>query len=66
MTGPTLQISTTLSLLGSLYPYWESQLLMEYSKDLFTCKVLDGKVMNGGYKVVDGVIYFYDQICLTK
>ena len=39
---------------------------MEYSKHLFTCKVLDGQAMDGKYKVVDGIIYFHDQICLTK
>ena len=66
MTGAAFQISTTLSLLGSLDPYWDSQLLMEYSKDLFTCKVLDGKVMDGRYKVVEGVIYSHDQIYLAR
>lgn len=55
-----------LSLLGSLDPYWESQILMEYSKDLFTCKVIHGKVMDRRYKVVDGVIYSYAQIYLTR
>ena len=39
---------------------------MEYSKDLFTCKVVDGKVMDMRYKVVDGVIYSHDQIYLTR
>lgn len=57
MTNASFHISTTLSMLGSLDPYWESQLLMEYSKDLFTCKVLDGQEMDGKYKVVNGVIY---------
>ena len=66
MIDTSFQISTTLSLLGSLDPYWKSQLLVEYSKDLFTCKVLDGKVIDGKYRVVDGVIYFHDQIYLTR
>ena len=39
---------------------------MEYSKDLFTCKVLNGQVMDGRYKVVDGVIYSHDQIYLAR
>ena len=64
--GASFQISTMLSLLGSIDPYWESQLLLEYSKNLFTCKVLDGKMMYGRYRVVDEVIYFHDQIYLTK
>ena len=60
MIGAAFKISIALSLLGSLDPYWESQLLMEYSKDLFTCEVLDGKVMYGRYKVVYGIIYVHD------
>ena len=39
---------------------------MGYSKDLFTCKVLDGKMIDRRNKVVNGVIYFYDQIYLSK
>ena len=66
VTGASFQISTTLTLLGSLDPYWESQLLVEYSKNLFTCKVLDGHVIGGRYRVVDGVIYFHDHIYLTR
>ena len=66
MTKASFHISTTLSMLGCLDPYWESQLLMEYYKDLFTCKVLDGQAMDGKYKVVDGIIYVHDQIYLPK
>ena len=60
MTGASFQIPTTLSLLESLDPYWESKLLVEYSKDLFTCKVLDGQAIAGNYKLVDGIIYVHD------
>ena len=66
MTDASFQTAPTLSMLGSLDPYWESQLLMEYSKDLFTCKVLDGKAMDRKYKVVNGIIYVHGQIYLTK
>ena len=66
MKYTSFQISTTLSLLGSLDPYWQSQLLLEYSKNLFTCKVLDGKMEGRRYKVVDRVIHFHDQIYLDK
>ena len=34
VTAASFHNSTTLSLLGSLDPYWESQLLVEYSKNL--------------------------------
>ena len=40
--------------------------MVEYSKNLFTCKVLDGKLIDGRYRVVDGVIYFHDHIYLTR
>ena len=66
MTGAAFQTSTAISFLGSLDPYWDSQLMVEYSKDLFTCGVLDGKVMDGRFKVVDGVIYFYNLIYLVR
>ena len=66
MIGAAFHISIALSLLGNLDPYWESQILMEYSKDLFTCKVLDGQLMDGRYKVVDGFIYSHDHIYLTR
>ena len=56
VTNASFQISTTLSLLGNLDPYWESQILVEYSKNLFTCKVLDGQVIDGRHRVVDEVI----------
>ena len=66
MTNTSFHISTVLSLLGSLDPYWESQILVEYSKNLFTCKVLEGQVMDKRYRVVDGIIYFHNQIYLTR
>ena len=66
MIGVEFQTSTALSFMGILDPYWDSQLLMEYNKDPFTCEVLDGKVMDGRYKVVGGVIYFHDQVYLVK
>ena len=40
--------------------------MMEYSKDLFTCGVIDGEVKDERFKVVDGVIYFYNLILLNK
>ena len=40
--------------------------MMEYSKDLFTCGVLDGEVVDERFKVVDGVIYFYNLILLVS
>ena len=43
-----------------------SQLLVDYSKNHFTCEVLDGQVTDERYRVMDGVIYYHDQIFLTR
>ena len=40
--------------------------MMEYSKDLFTWGVLEGEVKDERFKVVDGVIYFYNIILLVS
>ena len=39
--------------------------MVQDSTNLFTCKVLDGKLIDGRYKLIDGFIYFHDQIYLT-
>ena len=57
--------STVLSLL-SIDPYWRSQLLVEYSKDIFACRVLDDQLSDGRYAVMDGVIYFQSRVFLTR
>ena len=58
--------SDLLSFLEILDPYWDSELMMEYSKDLFTWRVLDGEVKDERFKVVHGVIYFYNIILLVS
>ena len=39
---------------------------MEYSKDRFSCEVLDGQVADDRYRVVDEIIYYRDRIFLTE
>ena len=34
------------------------QLLVNYSKDIFTCMILDDQLLEEGYSVKDGVIYY--------
>ena len=41
MVATSVGTLSVLSLLGTLDPYWKSQLLVEYSKDLHTCMILD-------------------------
>lgn len=42
MTSPSMDVSTTLSLLSSVDLYWKYQLLVQYSKYLHTVIILDG------------------------
>ena len=38
---------------------------MEYSKNRFTCEVLDGQVQDNRYRVMEDVIYYKDRIYLV-
>ena len=40
--------------------------MVEYSKDLFICRILDEKFPDGGYTVRDGVIFYQDRIFVAK
>ena len=57
--------SPTLSL-RRIDPYWRSQLLVEYSKDLGACMILDDPEGDDRYMVDDEVIYSYGRVFLTK
>ena len=61
MTGVLHEISSALSL-WRIDPYWNSQLLVEYSKDIFTCMILDGQLHEEGYSIRDGVIFYHGRI----
>ena len=39
---------------------WKSDLLVEYSKNKFACEILDGRVEENRYKVMDDVIFYKD------
>ena len=56
---------SALSLLSTLDPYSKSQLLVEYSKELHTCMILDDRLHEGSYSILDGVIYNHDRILLS-
>ena len=62
----SMDVSATLSLLGSVDLYWKSQLLVEYSKDLHTCMILDGMQQEEGYLVQGGVIYYHGKVFLAR
>ena len=52
--------------LGRIDPYWRSQLLGEYSKDLGSCMTLDDPNGDDRYMVDDMVIHSYDIYFLTR
>ena len=66
MTDILFDTSSVLSFLGSLDPYWKSQLLVDYSKDIHTCMILDDQLHEGGYLVQGGVIYHHGRIFLSR
>ena len=47
-------------------PFWRSQLLVEYSKDLGACIILYDLYGDDRYMVDDVVIYYYGRILLTR
>ena len=44
---------------------WRSHLLVEYSKNKFTYELLDGKIEDDKYKVIDDIIYYKNRIYLV-
>ena len=62
MTDTLVGASSVLSLLSSVDMYWKSQLLVDYSKDLHTCMILDGQLHEEGYLIQGEVIYHHGRI----
>jgi hypothetical protein len=44
---------------------WKAHLLVEYSKNKFSCEVLDGQVVDDRYRVLGDVIFYKDRIYLV-
>jgi hypothetical protein len=44
---------------------WKSHLLVEYSKNQFACKIMDGKIQDDRYRVIDDVIFYKDKVYLV-
>ena len=65
MTDVLYDISLVLSL-WRIDPYWKSQLLVDYSKDLSTFMILDDQLDEEGYLVRDEVIYYHGRIFLSR
>jgi hypothetical protein len=44
---------------------WKSQLLVEYSKNRFACELMDGKLQDDRYRVINDIIYYKGRIYLV-
>jgi hypothetical protein len=44
--------------------YWNSILLVEYSKKTFPCEIMEGNIQDDRYRVVDDIIYYKYMIYL--
>jgi hypothetical protein len=55
---------TTCSLMD-ISTDWKSHLLVEYSKNKFACEVMDGKIQDDRYRVIDDVIFYKDIVYLV-
>jgi hypothetical protein len=44
---------------------WKSHLLVEYSKNKFSCEVMDGQIQDERYRVIDDVILYKDRVYLV-
>jgi len=45
---------------------WKSHLLVEYSNNKFACEVMDGKIQDDRYKVIDDFIFYKDIVYLVQ
>ena len=66
MADTSYNTLSTLSLLGTIDPYWKSQLLVEYSKDIHTCMILDDWLHEESYSILDGDIYNHGRIFFSR
>jgi hypothetical protein len=51
--------------LAEVSVYWKSTLLVEYSKNTFSCELMEGTNQDERYKVVDDIIYYKERIYLV-
>ena len=64
VTYALLRQPTSLSLM-SISTDWRSHLLVEYSKNKFTCELLDEQIQDDQYRVIDDIIYYKSRIDLV-
>ena len=62
VVADALSQKPTICSLEQISTDWKTQLLVEYSKNMFSCEIMDGHIHNDRYRVVDDIIYYKDQI----
>jgi hypothetical protein len=43
---------------------WKAHILVEYSKNIFACELMDGQVKDDNFRIMDDIIYYKGQIFL--
>jgi len=61
----TLSRRPTIFSMIEISTYWKSILLVEYSKNTFSCELMKGCIQDVRYRVVDDIIYYKDRIYLV-
>jgi hypothetical protein len=44
---------------------WKDHLMIEYARNQFSCQIMDGKIQDNNFRIVDGLIYYKGQIFLV-
>ena len=44
---------------------WKEHLIVEYAKDQFACQLMDGKIQDDNFRVINDLIYYKGQIFLV-
>jgi hypothetical protein len=57
--------SGTLHSMINISKTWKSIPLVEYSKNTFTCEMMEGSIQDDNYRVVDDIIYYKYRIYLV-
>lgn len=66
VVADALSRKPTLCSLTEILADWKMQLLVEYSKNPFACDLIDGKVQDDRYAVMDDIFYFKNKIYLLS
>jgi hypothetical protein len=51
--------------MSEIFVDWKSHLLVEYSKNKFVCELMDGKIQDDRYRIMDEIIYYKGRIYLV-